>query len=298
MVVLEITVTGLKLRHPLMNASGILASSGEGALKLIEAGVSAVVTKTITLEPREGYNPPVVIPVGFGLVNAIGLSNPGLSGLREIIDVVKKHSLPVVVSISGRDVDEFVKLASSAEDYGADAIELNLSCPNVRDYGLYISTYMKAIIRDVKGSVNIPVWAKLGFSPRIVEEAGMALESGADALVLINTIPAVVIDVYVKKPVLSNVFGGLSGPPIHPIMLYAVYSVYREYRCEIIGVGGVVDWISAVDTILAGARALQIGTGFYLKGFKVVENILSGIVKYMEDTGVSRLEDLVGAAHS
>jgi len=150
----------------------------------------------------------------------------------------------------------------------------------------------------VKSTVKIPVWAKLGYTREIVSEAGRVLAAGANALVLINTIPAVVIDVYARKPVLTNITGGLSGPPIHPVTLYAVYSVYREYRCEIIGVGGVVDWVSALDTILAGARAVQIATGFYLKGYGVVREILTGIVKYMEESGVKSIEELVGAAHA
>ncbi len=297
MTCLKTRVTGIELRHPIMNASGVLALSEEALEKLIESNVSAIVTKTLTLKPREGYPPPIIVPIGNGLVNAVGLANPGIDALPFIVDTVKKETLPVIASIGGKNIDEYLALAVKAEEAGVDAIELNLSCPNVLGYGLHSNIDTGDIVKNVKGSVKIPVWAKLGFSKDIVEEAGKALSNGADALVLINTLPATVIDVYAMKPVLSNKVGGLSGPPIHPIMLYTVYTVYREYKCEIIGVGGVTDWASTIDTILAGARAVQIATAFYLKGYGVVNEILNGIKKYMEEQGIKHLEELIGKAH-
>jgi len=297
-VLLEVEVTGLKLKHPVMNASGVLATSVEGVRKLVEAGVSAVVTKTTTLQPREGYQPPIVIPLGCGLVNAVGLQNPGPRGLCEVIGEAKRAGVPAVASIGGSSVEEYAELAALAEECGADAVELNLSCPNVPGFGAKAGVSQERVVESVKSTVKIPVWAKLSYTREIVSEAGRVLAAGADALVLINTIPALVIDVYARKPVLTNITGGLSGPPIHPVMLYTVYSIYREHRCEIIGVGGVVDWASALDTILAGARAIQIATGFYLKGYSVVSEVLTGIVKYMEEIGAKSIEELVGAAHA
>lgn len=294
---LNTLVTGIKLKHPIMNASGVLSFSEEGLQKLTQLNVSAIVTKTLTLEPRKGYQPPIIIPVGNGIINAVGLSNPGIKLLPKIIKLVKDKNLPLIASIGGRNVDEYLEIAIKAEEAGVNAIELNLSCPNVSGYGLHSDIDINSVVKNVKGSVKIPVWVKLGFTPKIIEEAGKALGSGADALVLINTLPATIIDIYAMKPVLTNKIGGLSGPPIHPIMLYSVYIVYREYMCEIIGVGGIVDWVSAIDTILAGAKALQIATGFYLKGYNIVNEILRGITKYMEEQGIKHIGELVGRAH-
>ncbi|MET1160349.1 MAG: dihydroorotate dehydrogenase PyrD [Thermoprotei archaeon] len=295
---LSVEVSGIKLKHPVMNASGVLASSTEGVARLAKAGVSAIVTKTLTREPLRGYKPPIVIPIGCsGLLNAVGLENPGIEYLPELVKTASNYGVPIIASIAGRSVEEYTYLAGKAEEYGVNAIEVNLSCPNVKGYGLHAEIPLREVVESVKSTVSIPVWAKLGYSPDIVRAAGKVLDGGADVLVLINTLPGMVIDVYTMKPVLSNKTGGLSGQPIHPVMVYTVYSVYREYGCEIIGVGGITDWVSAIETILAGARAIQIATAFYLKGFGIVREIISGINQYMEEIGVKKLSELIGKAH-
>ncbi len=294
---LSISVSGITLKHPIMNASGVLASSPQGVKRLIRSNVSAIVTKTLTLNPREGYDPPIVVPLEYGLINAVGLANPGINAINELVDVCRRHGVPIIASIGGKNEEEFVKLAEKALDANVDGIELNLSCPHTPGYGSDTANLMKSIIKNVAGLSNKPVWAKLGFDRNIVREAGMALEAGANALVLINTIPAMVIDVHISKPILSNKFGGLSGPAIHPIAVYSVYMVYEEYSCDIIGVGGVVDWYTALELILAGAKALQIATAFYMKGYGVVNEIIRGIIDFMDKNGFSDLRELVGRAH-
>lgn len=297
---LEVVVSGIRLRHPVMNASGLLGSNTEGILRLVESGVSAVVTKTLTLEPREGYLPPITIPLGECMLNAVGLANPGIDAVGELVRAIHDCGLPAIVSIGGRNADEFIALAVKAEEAGADALELNMSCPHTPGYGVDVSKTIEAIkniVSGVKSVTNIPVWVKLGYSRLLLRKAGTALSAGADALVLINTVPGMVIDVYSGKPILTNRFGGLSGKCIHPVAVYSIYMVYREYRCEIVGVGGVQDWKTAIELIEAGAKALQVATAFYTKGYGIVYEILSGLTSFLEEINVKNITELVGLAH-
>jgi len=285
-----------------MNASGILGAEPEHMDILARDGFSALVSKTITLNPREGYAPPVIVELrNNGLLNAIGLANPGASAIPLIAERAKRLGKPLILSIGGSSVEEFVKLAELASEAGVDAIELNLSCPHARGYGLELGSdpsMVYRIVREVAGISKAPVIAKLGLSDRVVESAGKALEAGAGALTLINTIRAMAIDVYSMKPILSNKYGGLSGPPIHPVAVRVVYEVYREYRADIIGSGGVSSWIDAAELILAGARAIQVGTAI-LYNDRVVYEVISGLTKWITDVGYTKLTELVGrATHS
>jgi len=284
-----------------MNASGILGSEPEHVDILVKAGFSAVVTKTFTVEPREGYPPPILVELECcGYLNAVGLANPGINYIPLLVDRAKALGKPIVVSIGGRGVDEYIELATVAEEAGASAIELNLSCPHVKGHGLEIGSdpaSVYALVKDVASAVKKPVIAKLGFCDRVVESSGKALEAGARALTLINTIKAMAIDVYSAKPVLSNVYGGLSGPAIKPIAVRVVYEVYREYSgAEIIGCGGISSWKDAAEYILAGAKAVQIGSG-YLKNRNVVQEVINGLSKWVAGLGYKSIEGLVGLAH-
>jgi len=282
-----------------MNASGILGAEPEHMDILARDGFSALVSKTITLNPREGYAPPVIVELrNNGLLNAIGLANPGASAIPLIAERARRLGKPLILSIGGSSVEEFVKLAELASEAGVDAIELNLSCPHARGYGLELGSdpsMVYRIVREVAGISKAPVIAKLGLSDRVVESAGKALEAGAGALTLINTIRAMAIDVYSMKPILSNKYGGLSGPPIHPVAVRVVYEVYREYRADIIGSGGVSSWIDAAELILAGARAIQVGTAI-LYNDRVVYEVISGLTKWITDIGYTKLTELVGRA--
>ncbi|MEM4507585.1 MAG: dihydroorotate dehydrogenase PyrD [Acidilobaceae archaeon] len=297
---LEVKVAGLALKHPVMNASGILGSEPEHIELLVSYGVSAVVTKTITPEPREGNPPPIVVELrNGGLLNAIGLANPGTQALRSLAEKARSLEVPLIVSAGGKKIEDFVTVAEEAEKRGAAAVELNLSCPHTKGYGIEIGADPNAVyevVKDVVSTLKIPVLAKLGLTDRVVEAAGKAIDAGARGLVLINTIKAMVVDVYALKPVLSNIYGGLSGPPIHPIAVRVVYDVYKEYGVDIIGSGGVSNWIDAAEFIIVGARAVQVGTALVLRPTTVFE-ILEGLRKWTSELGFKRIEDLVGAAH-
>jgi len=300
---LEVSIAGIRLKHPVMNASGILGYTREHIRRLASYGFSAIVTKTITPLPRKGYDPPIIIALrNGGLLNAVGLSNPGKGCIAELVDEAKRLGALVIVSVGGTREDEFVDVAVEAEERGADAVELNLSCPHTKGYGIEIGADPQnvfSVVRAVSSTVKIPVIAKLGLSDRVVEAAGKALEAGAKALTLINTVKAMAIDVYTLKPILTNVFGGLSGSPIHPIAVRVVYEVYREYKTDIIGCGGIVSWIDAAEFIAAGAKALQVGTAIALSNNprEVVESIVSGLKRWTEMHGFRSIEEIAGIAH-
>lgn len=296
----ETLVAGVRLEHPLMNASGILGSEPEHIDILVKDGFSAIVTKSFTIEPRTGYEPPILIELeGIGYLNAVGLANPGVNGIYSLVKRAKELGRPIFVSIAGTSVEEFIRLASVAEETGADAIELNLSCPHVAKHGIEIGRDLDStelIIRETASVVKTPVIAKLGLSDKVVEIAGKALEAGARALTLINTIRAMAIDPFSMKPILRNKYGGLSGPAIKPISVRIVYDIYREYRAEIIGCGGVASWRDVVEYILAGASAVQIGSG-YLKNKSIVWESLRGLIEWMRLQGFNTLREAIGYAH-
>jgi len=299
---LEVEIAGLSLKSPVMNASGVLEWDRVQARRLIDAGAGAVVLKSTTREPRRGYDWPRMVRVFGGFVNAVGLANPGAREASRLVRVIKDSldGAPVIASAAGSTVEEFREVSALLEDGGADAIELNLSCPHFRGGGIELGqdpSMVYETVRSVAGSLKVPVIAKLGLSDRLVESAVKALEAGAKAITLINSVKAMKIDVYTKKPVLSNKVGGLSGPAIHPIAVRAVYDVYRETRADIIGVGGVKDWETAVELMLAGAKAVQVGAMLLEKGELVIAEIVRGIEKYLWVEGIQSVRDLVGLAH-
>ncbi|MCS7098923.1 MAG: tRNA-dihydrouridine synthase, partial [Sulfolobales archaeon] len=223
---LRTAVAGVVLAHPVMNASGILGYLPEHADTMASWGVSAIVSKTFTKEPRKGYDPPIVVKIGCqSLLNAVGLSNPGLDGVGGFVRSARKYGLPVIVSAGGSRPSDFVDVAVAAEEAGASGVELNLSCPHFEGGGIELGRDPAAVfsvVREVASVIRIPVLAKLGLSDRLVSSSSRALEAGARALTLINTVRAMRIDVYSLKPLLSNVYGGLSGRSIHPVAVWAV----------------------------------------------------------------------------
>jgi len=298
---LRVSLPGLVLAHPVMNASGILGSSPEGLARLAAAGVSALVLKSFTLEPREGYPTPIAVPLPYGLLNAVGLSNPGLEGLPGLVEAAKRLGRPVVASVAASTPGEAERLVEAAVEAGADAIELNLSCPHARGRGLMLLWDRGAAAEVVAAAASVagrvPVYAKLGFVDNLADAASRMLGAGARGLVLINTLPAMMIDVYAGVPVLGNRVGGLSGPAIHPVAVRAVYEAYAETGAPIIGVGGVEDWASAAELILAGAAAVQVGTGIVRRGGQVICETVRGLKEWLETVGYRSLSEAVGAAH-
>jgi len=295
---LEVELNNLRFRNPLILASGILDESGETMVRVAKYGAGGIVTKSIGMEPRMGYENPVVYELPYGLLNAMGLPNPGIENYEEEIKRAKTSGVPIIGSVFGKNVEEFVYLSKKMEKYGADAVELNLSCPHAKGYGMEIGVdieLVEEIVDGVKKSVNVPVWAKLTPNTDSIVNIAKAAEK-ADALVLINTVKAMAIDIDAKIPVLKNIFGGLSGPAIKPIGIRAVYEVYREVNNPIIGVGGITYGRDALEYIMAGASAVEIGTAIYYRGLDVFRQISQEIEVWMQKNGYDNIRDLVGIA--
>ncbi len=296
---IEVELAGLRLRNPLILASGIMGNTASALVRVYRAGAGALTTKTVTKEPVEGYRNPVVVELPFGLLNAMGLPNPGVDYFLEELRAVKREvpEAPLIVSVGGNSPDEVADVASVV-DVG-EAVEINASCPHVSGHGVEIGSTPELIgelVRKVRESTSKPLFVKLTPMTHDIRSLGeAAVEAGADVLVAINTIRAMVIDVEAMKPVLSNKFGGLSGPAIRPVAVRAVYEL--SDLAPVVGVGGVETWRDALEMIMAGATAVGIGTAVYKKGLNVFEEISQGIIKYLESRGLT-LKEVVGAAKS
>ena len=291
----------LKLPNPTVLASGVLSNGSLLKRAATEGGAGAVVTKSLTIDRREGYPTPVIVGVEGGLVNAVGLANQGYEEfLEHDLPLAKKGKVPVIVSVAGSNAGEFQKICAKAEEAGANGVELNLSCPHVEEHGLEIGadpSFVREIVREVGGALKIPVHVKLGLSDHVIDSALAAQDAGAEAVVAINTIRAMKIDVQARKPVLSNVYGGLSGPSIHPIAVRCVHELYKELSIPLVGCGGVEDWSAAIEFLLAGARAVQIGSAVATKGLNVFSEVVRGIERYLDTHGFKNVEEIVGGAH-
>ena len=285
---LSTNLAGLKLENPTMLASGVLGYSAESLNRVAKGGAGAVVTKSIGLEPRFGYPNPTVVQVEAGLINAMGLPNPGIDLYAQEIKYCKTvMRVPVIVSVFGYSADEYAQVAKKAVDAGADAVELNVSCPHVQFTGAEIGQNPKLlaeVVAKVKAAVDKPVIVKL--SPNVADiavTARAAVEAGADVLTAVNTLKAMAIDAETMLPVLSNLKGGLSGPAMKPVALRCVYDIREELPdIPIMGCGGIADWTDAVEFFLAGASAVQVGTAIALENMDVFKTITKGRRKLFE----------------
>ena len=297
---LEITVGKLSFERPGIVASGIMDETGDSMVRMFRSGAGGAVTKSIGLEPRPGHKNPTFTEVEGGYVNAMGLPNPGIDLFKEEIEIASREG-PVIGSIFGGNAKEFAELAFKMEDHGAVAIELNLSCPHAEGYGAEIGSdpdKVRAIVSTVRSSVNIPVWAKLTPNTSSIVNLGKAAEEGgADAVVAINTLKAMVISPELRRPVLSNKFGGLSGPAIKPVGVRAVFDLRNALSIPIIGVGGITYCKDAIEYIMAGASAFQIGSAVGTRGPMVFNEINEGTELFMADHGYRSIKEMIGVAH-
>ena len=294
------TVGKLRLERPGMVASGIMDETGPSMTRMLKSGAGAVVTKSIGTEPNKGHPNPTFTEVKGGYINAMGLPNPGIELFGKEMKIAVKSG-KIVGSVYGASPEEFSKLAGKMEDYGAVAVELNLSCPHATGYGMELGTdpkIIKSIVSAVKSTVSIPVWTKLTPNTHQIKELAMAVEkAGGDAVVAINTVKAMAISPQLGKPILSNKFGGLSGPAIRSIGVRAVFDIKTVVNIPIVGVGGIADWRDAVQYMMAGACAFQIGSAVGTKGVEVFDVINADLERFMKDYGYNSIEDMVGVAH-
>jgi len=294
---LEVEIAGIKLKNPTILASGIMGSSAWALRRALDGGAGAVVSKSSGIEPREGHKNPTVIEIPNGLLNAVGLSNPGAKEMAEELSKIK--NAVVIASVYGFTVEEYAEAAKILEEF-CSAIELNLSCPNVEKAGHFFGKNPELageVVEEVKRAVSKPVFAKLtAEAGDIVEVAKACEEAGADAIVAINTLTAMKIDVKARVPVLGNKTGGLSGRAIKPIAVRCVYEIAGEVDIPVIGCGGITTGEDAVEFFMAGARAVQIGTAVLSRGVGVFRKVCTEIAEFLEERNL-KLEDIVGVAH-
>ena len=288
----------IKLERPTMLASGILGISLEVFARLYEDGAGALVTKSLSKEPWEGYPNPTIVGVKAGYLNAVGLSNPGAPYFAKMI--ATNTTVPIIVSLVGSVEEDFTFMIKQFENVKILGYELNLSCPHVEKVGLEVGddpNLVRKIVKSVKAHSKVPVIAKVGLgSSDYLETVRAACESGIDAITAINTVRAMGIDVETTRPLLSNKIGGLSGSAIKPIAVRCVYEISSKFDIPIIGCGGVSDWEDAVEFILAGASAVQIGSAIGEKWIGVFSEINNGVSKYMEKKGFSKIKEMIGIA--
>jgi dihydroorotate dehydrogenase (NAD+) catalytic subunit len=296
---LSTTIGALTLERPTILASGILGISLDVFERLYRAGAGAVVTKSLSKEPWDGYvNPTIFSLKGGGWINAVGLANPGATNFAKMIS--SNNEVPIIVSLVGSVEEDFDFMVKQFVNCKVSAYELNLSCPHVAKVGLEVGDdveLVKKIVRKVKSDTNVPVIAKVGLgTTNYLDTVGAACDVGADAITAINTIRAMAIDVETKKPILSNKIGGLSGTPIKPIAVRCVYEIASKFDVPIIGCGGISTWQDAVEFILAGASAVQFGSVLGDRWTEVFADINNGIQNYMERKGFSSVGEMIGEA--
>ncbi len=302
MVELTTEIDELKFDPPLILASGILGQTADSMKQVLKHGMGAVVTKSIGEEPRKGHPNPSMVEMEHGLLNAMGLPNPGIDEFeKELQELkVKVDGKPIIGSIFASDSEGFIDLSMKMERMGADAIELNLSCPHAEGYGAAIGTdpkEVKKVVRTVVDAVDTPVFAKLPPVNNIVDSAVVSEEAGADAIVAINTVKAMSINFETRTPVLGNEVGGYSGPVVKPIGLRCVYEIYQEVDIPIIGCGGVTTGRDVLEYIIAGATALEMGSVIHYRGKDAPNKIVSEIEELMGSEDIDSISDLIGTAH-
>lgn len=293
------SIGSIKLARPTILASGILGISLDVFNRIYQAGAGAVVTKSLSKEPWDGYPNPTIFGVkGGGWINAVGLSNPGAPNFAKMISSNK--DVPIIVSLVGSIPKDFEFMIKQFDGISVLAFELNLSCPHVAKVGLEVGDdpdLVKKIVKTVKSKTDIPVIAKVGLgTTNYLDTVGAACKAGIDAITAINTLRAMAIDVETERPILSNKIGGLSGTPIKPVAVRCVYEISSLYDIPIIGCGGISSWDDAVEFILAGASAVQIGSAVGDNWISVFDDINKGILQYMEKKRFSKIEDMVGRA--
>jgi dihydroorotate dehydrogenase (NAD+) catalytic subunit len=296
---LTVQIGHLKLKNPVMTASGTFGYGEEYAEFVDLNMLGAVVAKGISLKPMEGNPSPRICETPCGMLNAIGLQNVGLEKfLKEKLPYLRKFDTRVIVNVFGNTINEYVKLSKALDNAGVDAIELNVSCPNVKKGGMIFGTDKKALaglIAKVRQSVNKAILiTKLSPNVSNIQEfSRIAEDTGSDALSLINTIPAIAIDIETRKPKLANITGGLSGPAIKPIAVRMVWEASKAVKIPVIGIGGIINAEDAIEFILAGATAIEVGTANFVNP-KATTEIIEGIEAYLQRKGILDVKDIIG----
>lgn len=297
---LRVNIGSLELQNPVMTASGTFGYAREFEHLVNLHRLGGVIVKGISLAPRPGNPPPRIVETACGMLNAIGLQNVGVKRfIDEKMVYLRAIGVPVVVNILGDSIEEYRQIAEELVGVeGIAGLEVNISCPNVKKGGVAFGTdptMAAAVTAAVKKVADVPVMVKLSPNVSDISRIARAVENaGADSLSLINTLIGMAIDIKSRKPVLANVIGGLSGPAIKPVALRMVYEVARSVKIPVIGIGGIDSTEDALEFLIAGATAVQIGTANFVNP-RISEQIVEGIATYVEEQKLSSVRELIGA---
>jgi len=297
---LGVRIGSLELRNPVLVASGIIGYGAEYE-RLVDLGaIGGIVTKTVTRHARAGNPPPRVVETASGMLNSIGIENPGLEGFLEIkVPVLRDLPCAVIVSVEGEDVPEFRELVEGVSGSGvAHAIEVNISCPNVGPHGMRYSTdadMAREVMTAIRPLTSLPLIAKLTPNVTRIADIAVACEAcGADAVSLVNTFVGMAVDSVTRKPILGTVLGGLSGPAIKPLALAKVWEVVQAVDIPVVGMGGITHPRDAIEFILAGSTAVQVGTALFANP-ALPEDCVAALETYLARAGLPSVGDLIGA---
>ena len=301
--ILEVKIGKLKMKNPVMTASGTFGYGEEFGAFFDLNKLGAMTLKGINIKQKKGNLPSRIIETSSGMLNAIGLQNVGVDILiKEKLPQLQKYNTPVIINISGDTIDDYIKIARKlnevSEHIKIGGLEINISCPNVKRGGMLWGTDAKLtykVVNQIRKISKLPLIAKL--SPNVTDIKEIALsaeEAGADAISLINTLAGMVIDIDSLRPKLANIHGGLSGPAIKPVALWMVWQVYQTVKIPIIGIGGIMRAEDAIEFIIAGAKAIQVGTANLVNPQASIE-IIEGIQKYLIDKKINNINELIGS---
>jgi dihydroorotate dehydrogenase (NAD+) catalytic subunit len=296
---LSVKIAGVRFSNPVLVASGTFGYGEEYGALIDLSRLGGIVTKSVTVEPREGNPPPRTVETPAGMLNAIGLANVGVDRfIKEKLRFLRRQNTRIIVNVAGSRVEEYVRVVRRLNRCkGIDMLEINISCPNVKEGGLAFGARSESAyecMRQIRDHTSYPIVAKLSPNVTDITEIACAVEeAGADAVSLINTLVGMAIDLEERRPVLANVTGGLSGPAIKPVALAMVWKVAKAVRLPVIGIGGIFNSQDALEFLLAGACMIQIGCANFVDPQTSIK-IVNGLNGYLQEKKIKRLTDLVG----
>jgi dihydroorotate dehydrogenase (NAD+) catalytic subunit len=296
---MRVNIGGIEIKNPVMTASGTFgyASEFDDLMDLNRLG--AIVVKGLSLEPSKGNPPPRIVETPCGMLNAIGLENVGLAAFVEKkLPFLRRLDPPVFVNVYGKSTEEYAELAARLEDIdGVSGIEVNISCPNVKSGGMAFGAYPESaaeVIRAIRKQIAKPLMVKLSPNVTDITEIAKSVEAeGADSISLINTITGMAIDIETRRPKIGNITGGLSGPAIKPVALRMVWQVAQTVKVPVVGIGGIMTATDALEFLIAGAMAVQVGTANFINPHATID-IIDGIETFMMERNISDISDIIG----
>ena len=295
---MKVNIGGIEIKNPVMTASGTFGYASEFDELMDLNRLGAIVVKGLSLEPSKGNPPPRIVETPCGMLNAIGLENVGLAAfVKKKLPFLRRLDTPIFVNVYGKSTEEYAELAARLEDIdGVSGIEVNISCPNVKSGGMAFGAYPESaaeVIRAIRKQIAKPLMVKLSPNVTDITEIAKSVEAeGADSISLINTITGMAIDIETRRPKIGNITGGLSGPAIKPVALRMVWQVAQTVKIPVVGIGGIMTATDALEFLIAGAVAVQVGTANFINPHATTD-IIDGIETFLMERNISDISDII-----